>query len=412
MGTIRKVRSGKIKWGYRFWHEGKLYESIGYEGKLDADTAEFRKREEIGATHDKRKPRAAKSSRFSAAVGAYVRLVCEKHVNYRHEKHAFDEMVTRWGDRYIHTITPDDVEQYKQTLLNRSTGATANRYLAYLTAFFNWAGKRKMVGPDVNPASARLVEREPEPPREHPNITPAIRQKILDGFTDLPIERARLVLMMNLGVRKGVIYRLRWKDVNFDRRTIRYETRKGRRRQIRAFEIPMNDTVQTELKNLRSLYEAVLTPMDEKKARRLGIPRKVFEKIRRFPDIGQRLRLSLTDDGLVFPARTDTTLRRRWAKVKAELGLEGVRLAHDYRVTFAKDLSEAGASIKDIQSLLGHTTPTMTLRYVPVDLEAQRRAVQALDRINGEASRKRRTSVVGGKKVVEIKGKKRGASDS
>jgi hypothetical protein len=40
---------------------------------------------------------------------------------------------------------------------------------------------------------------------------------------------------------------------------------------------------------------------------------------------------------------------------------------------------ERGVDLKTIQALLGHATPTMTHRYIPTDLEAQRRAVALLD---------------------------------
>jgi integrase len=52
---------------------------------------------------------------------------------------------------------------------------------------------------------------------------------------------------------------------------------------------------------------------------------------------------------------------------------------HDLRVTFARRLAKRGVDLKTIQALLGHATPTMTHRYIPTDLEAQRRAVALLD---------------------------------
>jgi site-specific recombinase XerD len=52
---------------------------------------------------------------------------------------------------------------------------------------------------------------------------------------------------------------------------------------------------------------------------------------------------------------------------------------HDLRVTFARMLVAKGADLKTIQGLLGHGTITMTTRYIPADLQAQRAAIALLD---------------------------------
>jgi len=52
---------------------------------------------------------------------------------------------------------------------------------------------------------------------------------------------------------------------------------------------------------------------------------------------------------------------------------------HDLRHTFASQLVIRGASLKEIQELLGHTTMTMTLRYAHLAQEQKKTAVNLLN---------------------------------
>jgi integrase len=74
-------------------------------------------------------------------------------------------------------------------------------------------------------------------------------------------------------------------------------------------------------------------------------------------------------DDLVFPSTAGTPLRvqsfRRWRfdRAAAESGLEGL-VPHELRHTAASLAIASGASIKGVQSMLGHASAAMTLdRY-------------------------------------------------
>jgi integrase len=55
----------------------------------------------------------------------------------------------------------------------------------------------------------------------------------------------------------------------------------------------------------------------------------------------------------------------------------------DLRHTFAGQLVMKGGTLKDVQELLGHTTMTMTLRYVHLSQKHKKKAVNLLNGLTG-----------------------------
>ena len=68
----------------------------------------------------------------------------------------------------------------------------------------------------------------------------------------------------------------------------------------------------------------------------------------------------------LFPGRTPdkplSDVYRFWNKIRRPLGLQDVRV-HDFRHTFASWLVNAGHSLYEVQTLLGHDDPRTTMRY-------------------------------------------------
>jgi hypothetical protein len=53
---------------------------------------------------------------------------------------------------------------------------------------------------------------------------------------------------------------------------------------------------------------------------------------------------------------------------------------------FAQETHARGADLKAVQGLLGHSTPTMTMHYIPADLHAMRAAVRRWGRAVSRAT--------------------------
>jgi integrase len=57
-----------------------------------------------------------------------------------------------------------------------------------------------------------------------------------------------------------------------------------------------------------------------------------------------------------------TTIQKQWERIREKAGLKHCRL-HDLRHTFASYLANSGHSLFEIQTLLGHASPKVTMRY-------------------------------------------------
>lgn len=134
-----------------------------------------------------------------------------------------------------------------------------------------------------------------------------------------------VLLSLNTGLRRGELFELRWRDVDFSRRNLTVvgsATKGGHTRYI-----PLNDEAAD-----------VLTKWS---------------------------RVGSTADALVFPGRAGrkfNTLKTSWSALLNSAGIAQFRW-HDLRHTFASKLVQAGVDLNAVRELLGHSDIKMTLRY-------------------------------------------------
>jgi integrase len=127
---------------------------------------------------------------------------------------------------------------------------------------------------------------------------------------------------------------LRWPDIDFGSETIairRAKSGEGRR-------LPMNPIAREELRELRQKQIREGAAGSDLVAMR---ERYVFEEAR---------------------GSARTNLERYWPAACRRAGIEDFHF-HDLRHTFASRLVTAGVDLYTVQTLLGHKTPAMTLRY-------------------------------------------------
>lgn len=150
---------------------------------------------------------------------------------------------------------------------------------------------------------------------------------------------AVVVLALHTGMRKGEILGLEWERVDLSSARFRLDrTKSGEPRGV-----PIN----------RAVYE-VLIALE--------------------PDPDRR-------HGRVFPAGNDrrgSQVRTAFAAALARAGITGFRF-HDLRHTAASHLVMRGASLKDVQEILGHADLRMTNRYAHLSPAHLRGAVERLE---------------------------------
>jgi len=148
------------------------------------------------------------------------------------------------------------------------------------------------------------------------------------------------LLAMNTGLRRGEIFNLKWKDINFDqnRITVRGKTAKsGITRHI-----PMNKVVHAVLKSWKDQQE--------------------------------------DNSHLVFPSKSNEpfdNIRKSWSKIRDTAKLADFRW-HDLRHHFASKLVMAEVDLNTVRELLGHADLKMTLRYAHLAPEHLEDAVAKL----------------------------------
>jgi len=181
---------------------------------------------------------------------------------------------------------------------------------------------------------------------------------------DPNVQAANLMKMaLFTGMRRGELFRLKWKDVDFHRCFILIRDPKGGPDQ----KIPLNDSAEQVLKNH---------------------PR--------------------TDSPFVFPGRGGkqrTDIKKQVNKIREKAGLpKDFRPIHGLRHVYASILASSGkVDMYTLQRLLTHKNSRMTQRYAHLRDEALRKASDlAADIIGEAATAKKRKNVVKLKKTGRI----------
>ena len=240
-----------------------------------------------------------------------------------------------FAGKYLHEITPLDMEKYKRRRRGKVSNATVNREVACLKHIFTKAIEWGIVQKNPGKKVKLLQERNTR--------LRYLDEKEIRRLYDACAEHLKpiVIVALNTGMRKEEILSLKWKDLDYRSRTISIlDTKNGESR-----ELPMNDIV----------YRALL-------------------------DIGKK-----TGGPWVFCKKNGErygNVRKAFGGARKRAGIVDFRF-HDLRHTFASHLVMAGVDLRTVQELLGHKSFEMTLRYAHLSPEHKKAALDVLGKKMG-----------------------------
>lgn len=256
------------------------------------------------------------------------------------------------GGLRLSAVTHRDLLQMLAKEKVRTSATSANHLLALVKRMLGLAVEWEHL--EKNPAAK--LEKFPEPSHrerylaeeELPRFLAALEQ----GEDRLSIAAIRLLLFT--GCRRGEVVSLKWDQVHLtEGRLLLRETKNGRSRSV----------------HLNAKAREVLGELDERR--------------------GTDDRTAGTD--YVFPSRRGSTkphifdLRNPFEKACAAAGIGGFRI-HDLRHTFASVAVRAGASLFDVQKLLGHRDIAMTQRYAHLSADDLKAATERVGEMLGQSA--------------------------
>lgn len=243
-----------------------------------------------------------------------------------------------FGEMRLDSVMAADVERFKQerragiTKYKRERSpATVNRELGVLSRILSLAVEAELISFNSRPRIRRLRAAS----GRIRYLSTEEEARLFEAIGDDWRLAAIVTLALHTGMRRGEIFKLEWKHVDFVRKIINVQDTKSGHDRV----IPMSTVIEDMLQSLPRTSEYVF--------------------------------ISDTTNANFFDVKLN------WQRAKKAAGLVDFRF-HDLRHTAATRMADAGADAFTIMSILGHTTFQMSARYTHATDEAKRRAVERL----------------------------------
>ena len=266
--------------------------------------------------------------KYLAFVG-HQRGVATKRIHFAHYERV-------WGNPPIHTLTVELLDQYRALRLGEKVGpATINREMATLkhalSKAVEWKLLRKAFREDLT-----AIKKYQEPDGRLRYLSgEAEADRLLQACE--PWLKPIVLTALHTGMRKGELLGLTWDCVDMTHGFIRLkQTKNGKARAL-----PFNETLWGLFSGLRTRQDVAWVFHDS---------------------AGHRW----------------NDVRHGFERACEAAGLTDFHF-HDLRHTFASWLVMKGVPLATISTLLGHTSPAMTLRYAHLSPRHLTSAVRVLD---------------------------------
>jgi integrase/recombinase XerD len=245
-----------------------------------------------------------------------------------------------WFGRLPHQATREDVREYLEVMVDG--GASSSHVGGALSAIRT--GFDKMCRRQITLGLAT-----PRKPKRQPVVLNQTEIRLLLEAARSLRDKLLMSLMYGVGLRVSEVSRLRWNEIDFERRTVRVFQGKGRKDRLVILPdalIPLLTSVSATVTTQEFLF-----PSESRRSGRHLSPRSVQRAVRN-------------------------------AVVLA--GIKKKATPHSLRHSFATHLIEAGTDIRFIQKLLGHAKLETTTIYTKVAVLKQSKITSPLDQLQAD----------------------------
>jgi integrase len=267
----------------------------------------------------------------------FSELVADALAYSKAHKRSYNDDVCRmgrirdwFGKSPAEGITPADIERRLAWLAEHEglAPATLNRYRSLMSLMFRMAIESRKVS--ANPA--RLVKARKEDNARVRFLSEAEEEKLRAVIRQhWPEHEPELDIALNTGLRRGGMYGLEWRDVDFEHRLVTERLSKSGKTRY----VPLNETALVAFLKLRQASKGEAGVFHTQK------PRHWFEK------------------AVALAGITNFT----W---------------HDCRHTFASRLTMLSVPLRAVQKLMGHGSIVMTARHSHLAPAFEQAAVEKL----------------------------------
>ncbi|RNG16639.1 site-specific integrase [Streptomyces botrytidirepellens] len=306
----------------------------------------------------------------SAKLSEWLPYWLEEHIKpqrkrttyIKYEMHVRLYLITQLGTRRLESLTTANVRRMLKNVTAQASAATAKEAHRVLRTALTTACREELISRNV----AQLVPAPRVEPRELRPWTLDETLTFLEAARSDPLYPA-FVLAVALGLRRGEILGLHWRDVDLERRTL---------------------TVRSQLQ--RGGKELYVDSTKNRRARTIPIPLMCVAPLRwqRLRQANQRTAAGKDwqAGGYVFTTRSGRpieprNLNRSFDRITEAAKLPRVRL-HDTRHGCASLLFAAGIAPRVVMEILGHSQIAVTMNvYTHVNDDSRREAMGHMDRL-------------------------------
>jgi len=287
-------------------------------------------------------------------VPTFGDFVAERYLPYaktRKRSWETDEIMLRchilpvFAEFRMNRISRSDVVAFHHGILDKGYAAgTCNRMIVLMKFIYNCAIRWDILPPTGNPCHG-VEPFEDNGARERYLTTEEVGRLFDELDTNRNVQVGQVIrLLLYTGARKREVLDARWDEIDFNRRMLTVPAARSKSKKPRH--IPLSDAAVELLLSL---------PRQE------DIPWVFFNPKTLRPPVS------------IFYA---------WDSIRKKVGLAEVRL-HDLRHSYASFLVNAGRSLYEVQKLLGHHDPKVTMRYAHLSPQAMLEAVNVVGDLVG-----------------------------